>query len=294
MDLSFRRLKHLVTVAETQNFSRAAELLNLSQPALSKSVSVIEEAYGVRLFERTSSGVHVTSVGAPFIDEARRLLNTAKSFDHNFRMIAEGERGNIALGVGPTVAILALSQLIGRTLTQGSGIFLSSEIRPLNALMSNLVDEEIELLIAENGGMKIPEEIEYREVGHAAAGFFVRNGHPLENRTGLKVGDLMGYPLACQEDPRSISGFKHNKNHNIIVCDCYNVMNDVMQSSDMVCIFPRQFLNNKEERKISEILLDDWEPRKIPIIAGWLRGRILSPIARQVIDDFCAILAEKT
>jgi len=67
-----RRLRHFTVVAETLNFSRAAERLHIAQPALSTSIQKLEAELGVRLFDRGTSGVQLTTAGRAALLEARR------------------------------------------------------------------------------------------------------------------------------------------------------------------------------------------------------------------------------
>ena len=72
MDL--RRLRHFSVLAETLNFSRAAERLHIAQPALSVSIQKLENELGTRLFERTSSGVLLTPAGKAGLIEAKAVV----------------------------------------------------------------------------------------------------------------------------------------------------------------------------------------------------------------------------
>lgn len=74
MDLEARPYRAFVRVAETGSFSRAAEALNISQPALSAQVRELERQLGFALFTRTSRRVELTPEGRQFLDRARRLI----------------------------------------------------------------------------------------------------------------------------------------------------------------------------------------------------------------------------
>jgi len=74
MDAHVRDLRYFVTVADELHFTRAAELLFVSQPALSKQVRMLERQVGAPLFERDRQGVALTPVGAALLPHARRVL----------------------------------------------------------------------------------------------------------------------------------------------------------------------------------------------------------------------------
>src|SRR5436190_428334 len=77
MKFGLADLEAFVAVAETSNFGRAAQAVHVSQPALSRRIAKLEVALGVRLFDRTTRSVSLTSVGRDFSRKARSLLAEA-------------------------------------------------------------------------------------------------------------------------------------------------------------------------------------------------------------------------
>jgi len=80
--LRFRDLYYLSVLAEVQNFSRAAELCDISQPALSNQIRKVEDLLNVRIFERNSRNVSVTSIGAEIVKYGNLLLQSAREMDN--------------------------------------------------------------------------------------------------------------------------------------------------------------------------------------------------------------------
>ncbi|MEE3156071.1 MAG: LysR family transcriptional regulator, partial [Pseudomonadota bacterium] len=76
MPISIRQLRFFVALSQTGNFSRAAEAMAVSQPALSASIRQVETILGVRLFERTTHRVNLTEAGEALLPHAWRLLTT--------------------------------------------------------------------------------------------------------------------------------------------------------------------------------------------------------------------------
>ena len=75
--MELRQLRYFVSVAETNSFSEASRLLNITQSTLSQQVKQLENELGVMLFERSSHRVCLTDVGEAFLPEARRTLHAA-------------------------------------------------------------------------------------------------------------------------------------------------------------------------------------------------------------------------
>ncbi|MDT9106063.1 hypothetical protein RSW49_24315, partial [Escherichia coli] len=70
-----------------------------------------EVRYGVRLFDRSRSGVMPTAIGRQIIDQARDLVGLASGMDRDLRLLARGEAGEVAIGFGPLIASLLLPDL---------------------------------------------------------------------------------------------------------------------------------------------------------------------------------------
>lgn len=95
--MDIRRLRSFTTLAELLNFSRAAEVLNTSQPALSHQIESLEKELGLRLFERTKRRVQLTAAGAEYLDgigDAMRLLDACAE---RARDAQSGRRGSLAI-----------------------------------------------------------------------------------------------------------------------------------------------------------------------------------------------------
>ncbi|GGU86954.1 hypothetical protein GCM10010211_61300 [Streptomyces albospinus] len=75
MDVELRHLRAFVEVARQQSFTRAAEKLTITQPALTRTVQQLETALRVRLFNRSSRHVELTNVGNSFLTQVERVLN---------------------------------------------------------------------------------------------------------------------------------------------------------------------------------------------------------------------------
>ncbi|MGH8293881.1 MAG: LysR substrate-binding domain-containing protein [Steroidobacteraceae bacterium] len=96
--LELSQLRCFVAVAEELHFGRAAERLHMTQPPVSRQVQLLEQRIGVRLLERSSRSVHLTSAGRCFLTDARQILRLAESAMLAARRAAHGESGNVTIG----------------------------------------------------------------------------------------------------------------------------------------------------------------------------------------------------
>ncbi|MCB1232326.1 MAG: LysR family transcriptional regulator [Verrucomicrobiae bacterium] len=108
--MEFLQLQHFVAVARARNFTRAAEELNLSQPALSRSIQKLEDQVGQPLFERKPREVVPTDLGELLLIRAKEILALVED---TFSEVAEaGKHGRIRLGAIPTIAPYFLPGLL--------------------------------------------------------------------------------------------------------------------------------------------------------------------------------------
>ena len=112
MALDIRRLTHFVAAAEHGNINRAAESQHITQSALTRSIQVLEEELGAKLFERTPRGVTLTALGKRLFDHARRIINTASIAKADMAALISGAGGEIRVGVAPQLANPELMSLL--------------------------------------------------------------------------------------------------------------------------------------------------------------------------------------
>jgi DNA-binding transcriptional LysR family regulator len=114
--MELRDLRSFVAVAQHNNFSRAAEQLHVSQPALSEQIKKLEDELGVVLFERTSRGALLTDAGQALLPQAQTVLAQAEAAADIARTVAHGVVGTLTLGFIDSAALAILPPLIRRFL----------------------------------------------------------------------------------------------------------------------------------------------------------------------------------
>lgn len=93
-----RQLRYLVAVAEEGTLTRAAERLGIQQPPLTRQIRMLEEDWGVRLFDRHPKGMRPTEAGRVAVEAARDVLERAGRLAETARRAARGEQGRLAVG----------------------------------------------------------------------------------------------------------------------------------------------------------------------------------------------------
>lgn len=106
--MEFVQLTAFLRAAEQGNVSRAANLLHLTQPAVTKQIHGLEDELGTRLFDRNARGVTLTETGAILQDHARRCIREFEEARNRIRAIETGESGALTIGAGVTTSIFHL------------------------------------------------------------------------------------------------------------------------------------------------------------------------------------------
>jgi DNA-binding transcriptional LysR family regulator len=110
--MELRHLRYFLAVAQTLNFTRAAEHLHMAQPPLSRQIRELEEELGVELFDRRGKRVTLSSAGMVFAERARRILESADAAVIDSQRAARGEIGRLAVGFFEHIAYTLLPELI--------------------------------------------------------------------------------------------------------------------------------------------------------------------------------------
>lgn len=108
------RLKHFLAVAEVGSVQGAARTLNISQPALSKSLRLLEEHLRTTLFDRSARGVVLTPMGEAFYRRAREIQSEWDRSLIELGATRDGAQGELRIGVGPTYAVVFMRRVLAR------------------------------------------------------------------------------------------------------------------------------------------------------------------------------------
>src|ERR1700734_1348669 len=96
--MEIRQLRYVVAVARTMNFTQAAAVLGIAQPALSQAVAQLEKQLAISLFNRNSRRVELTAAGRLFVERAEKILRELDNLQHNMLDHAEALHGSVNVG----------------------------------------------------------------------------------------------------------------------------------------------------------------------------------------------------
>jgi DNA-binding transcriptional LysR family regulator len=184
------QLRCFVAAAEEMHFGRAAVRLNMSQPSLSRQVQALEHGLRVQLFERANRVVRLTTAGAVFLPEAKRILALTDRAADWTRRAWQGEAGVIRLGFTATAAFADVPLILARAAVAMPGVKIllkeGTTTMQKDALLADMLDAAMLRPPIEPAHFGV---LPLRREGFVAA---VHAGHPLAARERLTLQDFDG------------------------------------------------------------------------------------------------------
>lgn len=193
MNLSTRQLRAFLHLAEQRNFTRAAALSHLSQPAFSTMIRSLEDELGARLFDRTTRSVELTAEGRAFEAAARRVLREAEEALADVRELAARQRGRVSLAVLPALAAGWLPEVLARFHAQWPGI----QIDVADVLSEDCIERvrsgqaDLALAATRADTPELRTELFCSDDFHLVC----RRNHPLAKQAAVKLADLAAHPM---------------------------------------------------------------------------------------------------
>jgi DNA-binding transcriptional LysR family regulator len=295
--IEVRKLRHIVALAQAGSYARAAQALNISQPALTRSIQSVEQRFGVLLFDRGRRGVTLTATGRRIAAEGQLLLRDAEALERNLRLLGESRLGDISFGVDPLAAGVFLVDVLAFVGAKYVGLNLEAVVQDAAVLEQRLLDHEVEFLIIPRGTLSDTPHIVQEALLTVRAGLLVRPGHPLAGRGRVSVDDVARFPLIGGRLPEHV---KHSGGENVfwraatIRCDDYGLMREVAMRSDAIWLASPALASRAGEPPTLVELPVEQEtliPRAEFVIAAF-KGLSRSPAASMLIGKFKELSAE--
>jgi len=202
VDLNFRHLHAFVTVARLNSFTRAAKVLHLSQPALTKQVRHLEEVLGVRLFDRDTRSVELTRAGTELNPVAAQLLSEAEALVFNTRELAAKARGIIRVAALPSLCSTLLPIALSRYRERHPGVSVVLRDVVAQQVVSLVKAEEVDFGIgSEPGG---DPEIRFTSLLSDRMVVAFPPAHSLRQSKSVRLNQLLEFPLILMATDSSV------------------------------------------------------------------------------------------
>jgi DNA-binding transcriptional LysR family regulator len=196
MRVTLVQLRHLIALAESGSFSRAAAAVHLTQPALSRSIKSLEDELGQPLADRVGKRVEFTPVGREVLERARQLVADARDLELRGRWLAEGRTGVLRVGMGSGPGVMLMTPLLLEVAARRPQWKVEVARGATELLVQRLRARQLDALVVDLRSLAPASDLEVEQVREMRGAFMVRAGHALAKRRKVTFDELRAYPLA--------------------------------------------------------------------------------------------------
>ena len=237
------QLECFLAVAQYLNFSKAAESVSITQPAVSHQIGSLEDELGVKLFVRTSKSVSLTREGIMFISDAEQILKIAGSAKFRLSEKPEDEPVRISIGCHNQAELNVLTPALREMSGLYDDLLPYIVLTPFKSIDNQLKDQKIQLLLSFKSPHKQP--FDYVELCRCQFMCLCQKDHPLAKADSLDVDDISGRPIFIERHtcPDEIFALQHRilangKVDKIIFCVDYESAVAMAEAGLGFMIFP--------------------------------------------------------
>ena len=248
IDISDIRMIKVVT--EVGSINRAAEILHMSQPTLSKKISRLEQKLNMALFVRNSAGMVATEAADILLAEGASISSKLTDVERRLELMANLVGGQVRVGVGPIVEQLLVPKVLLDFVENEYQFRISLTTDSPSALTEQLRTSQIDLAIGPFQANEVSDEftpvLEMSEELVAV----VRAGHPLAKQSQISFDETKNFRYIAPHLPRKMGNqiIDFVKNAEIkpqISCDNYSLAKTVISNSDYITIGPASLFNTE-------------------------------------------------
>ena len=196
--MEHRQIRSFLSIAETLHFGRTAELIHLSQPALSLQIRALEEELGVRLFERNRRKTTLTAAGLAFRDDARAALSQLDQAIRRARLAANGKLGLLRIGFVSTAG----SEIVPNIIRQFRELNPEVECSLRNILTADQL-QALESGSLDIGFLRLPigdhPALDVVTVHREPFVLMVPSSHKLAKRKRVRLSEVAGQDFVLYE-----------------------------------------------------------------------------------------------
>ena len=193
-----RRLQVFFTVARLLSFTKAAETLHMTQPAVTFQVRQLEEYFNTRLFDRTHNRISLTEAGGRVYEYADKIFELYTDMENSVREMTGEIAGSLTIGASTTIAEYMLPSLLGDFKSQYPDINIHLKVSNTDGIVSMVENNTIDLGVVEAPVGNKNLVVETCSSDQLVA--IVPPNHPEAHRDKLTHEDLIKYPFICREE----------------------------------------------------------------------------------------------
>ena len=239
------QLRHLISLAQSGSFTRSAQALFLTQPALSRSIRALEDELGQPLFDRVGRRSALTPFGTEVLQRARQLVFDADELATSGRQMLAGRSGTVRIGLGSGPGAMLMTPLLKTMAKSHPTVHVEVARGHTDMLARALRERELDALVVDARSLAPAPDLRVASLVEMRGACMVREGHPLTRWKGaLRFDSLRQFPIAStplsDEVARTMveryGPAAHPKECVTLRCEEIASLVDVVRESDAVLI----------------------------------------------------------
>lgn len=286
--MELRVLKYFIAVAREENMTRAADILHVTQPTLSKQIKDLEDEIGKKLFNRTNYAIKLTAEGEILYKRALDIVNLANDTVEELKAMTEATGGNVNIGAAETDSIKYLARIIKQLQQECAGIIVSIYSGDSESVEYKLDKGQLDFaLVVRDFDLNKYNFIElpYKDT----YGLICRSDNPLCKKKKITFDDMINEPIivsrqSLAHDLRKWAGERVDELTIAATGDIpFNLSLLVKEGIGSLLCFDK-IINTTETSNLRYIPLDP--PMLSPLYIIWKKNAELTPPARKLMERF--------
>ena len=290
--MDIRQLQYFLSVVDHGSLGRAARMVHISEPALSKSIRRLEQELDVRLLDRGSRGMTPTVFGQALIAHARVVLGEIESCRREMLELKGAGVGTVRLGFRPSFGSAILPMAVARLQRDHARVKVVMREEPMMDLLAGLSRGDLDFVVA-TGNESLDEHLVQKPLHKSRVGILVSVDHPVTRRRKPRPGDLANssWILPLPDDPiraplsALLESIGTGPLHVIAESNSLPTIMSFVRDNNAVAFFPRPLSGIIEEMgrlRFMEIPGLTWH-REFHVISR--RGASHSPAAQRLLSE---------
>jgi len=291
MNMDVRHLEYFIEVARQRSFSKAAEILYVSQPSISIAIKELESELGVVLLYRNPKSVELTDHGEAILEQAQQIVSSFQNIAAQLENVSNLRSGKVHVGLPPITGVTVLAHFLGAFKKEYPNIevnlyeYGSKKIEV--AIRDGLLDVGVICVPAANNGI-----YEMMPLVRDPLRIIMHPEHRLAKQTEINYDDLRNERLVLYSSDFGLHDtiterFRHAgfNPHVIFNTSQRELMTQTVAAGLGVAFLPSAICNGLDKKLVTSLPVADPE-LYLQLAIAWKKGRYLSHAARELLEYF--------
>lgn len=289
--VKLQNLHVLMTVVQAGSMMKAAERLNTGQPNISRSISELEHALGVRLLERHRRGVEPTAYGRALLDGGTIVFDSLRQAVKKIEFLADPTAGEVRIGSTPLLASSFVSAVVDRLSQRHPAVTFTLTTGYVETLYRELCERNVDLLVTRKFGSITDERLAFEFLFDDPSVVATGAQNPWVRRRNISLAELANErwvlpPRGSNIEWIAMDAFRAGKldyPRMTVVTDSPHVRVSLLETGRYLTIFPASALRFSVFPEI-RVLPVDLPKSRVPTGIVILKERALNPVAHLFIE----------